>query len=258
MNIAGFHINTELNTLFPGGGSTDFWLNDDKTGTLVSRGPGGRQLRRIEAGGQTFFLKLSGRETLWRHLMMLLHGGLPKSGALREVQMLRQLNAEGFKTMEPVAWGRERLGLLTISGFVLVREVSGRELSELFDESDGFVRMKLMREMGQLVGRLHAKGFFQPVRLKDLIATADGLVLIDRETSKPWRSLFFQRKCRASLIRALRRMLRDGHRIGAGSACAFLRGYREGLAARRKVHARKLAALIFRDLRKTKRNPFSR
>jgi len=249
--MPNFHIRPELQPLFPLGRQMDHWLNSDSAGILLARGPAGRELRIIEAGEQVFFLKRTGRETLWRHLVMLFRGHRPKSGALREVQMLHLLKSSGFETMEPVAWGEQRLGLLTVRGFVLVRKVPGKELAGLFDESEGHMQFRLVREMGHLVGRLHARGFFHPVRLKDLIATNDGLVLIDRETSKPWKSRFFEWRCRSSLIRALRRMLRDGHPIGPGSVCAFLLGYRDGMSEHHKIQMRKFTAQIFADFRKT-------
>lgn len=152
--------------------------------------------------------------------------------------------------MEPVAWGERRQLGLPACGFLVVREVAGQEVAELFDQADGWEKRVLMEDAGRLIGRLHAKGFFHPVRLKDLIHTEGGMVLIDRETSKPRRSLFLKKKCLVSLARAVRRTVRDGHRIGAESAWAFLRGYRQGVVSRWKVPSIELSRLVFGAVRK--------
>lgn len=182
--------------------------------------------------GSVFYLKQTGREPFMYYLRMLLCGHIPCSGALRELKMLQTLRRAGFMTMEPVAWGERRRFGFPVSGALVVREVRGREAADLFEHADGPDRRILMDAAGRLVGQLHAAGFFQPVRLKDLIRTEEGLVLIDRETSKPWKSFFLRKKCINSLQRSARRTLRDGHEIGAGSIVAFLKGYRQGVSSR--------------------------
>ncbi|MGD9874223.1 MAG: lipopolysaccharide kinase InaA family protein [Kiritimatiellia bacterium] len=240
----------DVMALFPQSADAAFWL-DGEIGTLLSIGPGGRELRRVEAGGRVFFLKRSGRESLLKHWFSILHGGRPLSGALREKRMLEQLRARGFAAMEPAAWGQERLPGFRARGFLLVRKVNGEELAELFDKSPGLRKRELMTAAGHLVGRLHARGFLQPVRLKDLILSGGELVLIDRETSKPWPGLFSRRRAAKALARSLRRMHRDGHRPGAGSLYAFLQGYRQGVSEKCIINPLKLAAQVCAELRKT-------
>ena len=150
--------------------------------------------------------------------------------------------------MEPVAWGERRRFGFPLDGFLVVRKVQGDEVAALFDGMDESRRRRLMEEVGQLIGRLHAKGFFQPVRLKDLILTEAGLVLIDRATSKPWPTRFSRQKAAESLARAMRRILRGGHKIGASSASAFLRGYHSGLVVCRNVPWTLLRRDIFRAI----------
>ncbi len=152
--------------------------------------------------------------------------------------------------MEPVAWGERRRFGFPLDGFLVVRKVQGDEVAALFDGMDESRRRRLMEEVGQLIGRLHAKGFFQPVRLKDLILTEAGLVLIDRATSKPWPTRFSRQKAAESLARAMRRILRGGHKIGASSASAFLRGYHSGLVVCRNVPWTLLRRDIFRAVRR--------
>lgn len=199
---------------------------------------------------QGFFLKCSEKEPPGRYLRTIFSGRFPHSAAVRELCMLQKLQTAGFETMESVAWGEQRKFGIPVRGFLLVQEVKGEEFSDLFSQADGRKKKVLMREAGALIAKLHTAGFFQPVRLKDLIRTEQGLVLIDRETSKPWRRMFFLRRAIASLARATRRTLRDGHQIRSGSASAFLKGYLKGLSDRREISATDFRRRLFRSLRR--------
>lgn len=152
--------------------------------------------------------------------------------------------------METVAWGQEWVKGFQFRGFLLVRKVCGKEVSDLFENACGLERNQLMEQVGELIGRLHAKGFYQPVRLKDLICAEQGLVLIDRETSKPWRSFFWKRQCVVSLARAFRRTIRDGYLFGVGSTRAFLQGYQRGVADQWVVTLPLLRKSLFSAIRR--------
>jgi len=236
------HIEPSVEPLFAGQELDSF--------DALMKGGAGKIQRMVLNDGSKFYLKRSKQEPLSKHLRTLLYGQRPRSGALRERLLLQRLRSSGFMTMEPVAWGEKRIFGFPFYGFLVVREVVGQEVSELFDRADGWGKRVLMEKIGRLIGRLHVKGFFHPVRLKDMIHTEDGIVLIDRETSKPWRSLFLKKKCLASLARAFRRTARDGHCIGAGSARAFLRGYREMIASRWNVPLIELSRLVIGAVRK--------
>lgn len=245
-----FYIDPLVKSQFlPNGGNLSFWL-ESEAGTLVSKDPNGRELRRIEADDQVFFLKRSGTESLLRHLRMILFGHCPRCGALREVYMIQRLQSAGFAVMEPVAWGQEWAHGFRFRGFLLVRRVLGKEVADLLENACGRERNQLMEQVGELIGELHVKGFFQPVRLKDLICAEEGLVLIDRETSKPWRSFFWKRQCMVSLARSFRRTVRDSYLIGAGSARSFLLGYQRGVAARWVVSMPQLRKSLFSAIRR--------
>lgn len=229
-------------------------------GEVLSRAEGGREVRRLTVctprGPEEYYLKRLGREPLTMALRMALFGQRPHSGPLRELALIRRLQQAGFAAMEPVAWGEVRRGFLPVSGFLAVRAVAGPDAANLFARLPSLQRRQLMRAVGALVGRLHAAGFYHPVRLKDLIA-AEGhehpwsqLVLIDRETSKPWPSRFSVRRCLASLARATRRTLRDGHRLGPGSVSGFLRGYALGVSGRWRCEPVGLAKDLFKVIRK--------
>jgi len=228
-------------------------------GELMSREKGGRELRRLTLAGpvgpERYYLKRLGRESALLALRMVLFGRRPRSGPLRELELLKRLRSAGFAAMEAVAWGEQSRCGLPLGGFLVVREVPGDDVARLFRQATGGERRRLMFSVGNLIGRLHAAGFYHPVRFKDLIqrAACDGrdgeLVLIDRETSKPWPSIFSQRSCLRSLARTARRTLRDGHRPGAGSVSAFLHGYARGVADRWPVTAQQLIVSAAQALR---------
>ncbi len=231
-----FYIQSEIRALFKEQGFDSFESFMRKDSEKVRR--------LILNDGSAFYLKCCGADPAAIYLKMVLYGRRPRSSALREVHLLKTLRASGFLTMEPVAWGEESLLGVPSRGFLVVREVRGQDVAVLFDELAGVQKRALMKAIGRLIGRLHTSGFFHPVRLKDLIRTEDGLVLIDRETSKPWHSMFLRWKCLSSLETSARRTLREGHRIGAGSACAFLEGYHRGVANHWKVSSCELVSRV--------------
>lgn len=254
------HISPSVAPLFSKGElDAEALFSSPELGEILSQESHGRELRRfsISADGKkhTFFLKRLGKEPFLKTARMLCYGKKPQSGPLRELRLLRCLREAGFLSMEPVAWGEKRFFGVPTGGFLVVREVVGQDVAALFDGFTGAERSCLSREIGCLVGRLHAAGFYHPVRLKDLILAEasqgepERLTLIDRETSKPWPAHFSRTACLRSLARAARRTLRDGHRFGPGSAGSFLRGYADGVASGWSVPARQLAHQFLAALR---------
>jgi len=211
----------------------------------------GREVRRLTLntadGEQTYFLKRCGQEPLTHHLRTLLMGRQPHAAPVRERLLLEIIRQEGFSVMEVVAWGEARSFGLPRSGFLLTREVTGQEVSTLFNDLNSAQKRNLMQAVGALVGRLHAAGLFQPVRLKDLFLTESSdleqgridFVLIDRETGKPWKSGFSWRKCISSLARGLRRTWRNGYHVGTMSLRAFAFGYLDAVAKSHPTPTRK-------------------
>jgi len=228
-------------------------LMNAETGSLLSREGGGREVWRLDdpSDGGCYFLKRRGAESLLPQLELLMRRGKFHSGPVREALMVRLLRDAGFAAMEPVAWGELRRRGIPRGGFFISRGIPGRSLADVFEASAGSARLRAMYNLGLLVGRLHARGFLHPVRLKDLIERPDGgLVLIDRETSKPWPKRFSKSGALAVLARAARRTLRDGHRPGAGSAGRFLRGYHAGIAETWAPQFRTLRRDFMRQLRR--------
>ncbi len=214
-----------------------------------------RMISLAEEGAELrFFLKRRHRESWLGTFSTLLRGRPPLSGPLRERLLVQSLRKAGFAAMEPAAWGQRSVLGVPVCGFILVVGIPGISVAEAFERSAGRRRLDLMERIGLLVGALHRKGFLHPVRLKDLILRErDGeLVLIDRESRKPWRSSYSSRKGIRSIARAARRTLRDGHRIGPGSASAFVRGYLRsvgcGEGAARRAWVRALAGQLRLEL----------
>ncbi|MFH2045189.1 MAG: lipopolysaccharide kinase InaA family protein [Pseudomonadota bacterium] len=208
-------------------------LMDEPVGELLVKGKELRQLRRISISqnGQTrhLFLKRIGREPIGILLRMLVFGRKPCSGPLREKMLIDSLTKAGIPVMRSLAWGEERKYCLPVKGFLLVEGVKGTDLATLYSSSTSSERLLLMEGFGRFVGRLHRKGFFQVVRLKDVfceyIDNKYSFVLIDRETSKPWVSIFLKRRCINSLARAYRRTLRDGYSFTREENKGFIRHY---------------------------------
>lgn len=206
-------------------------------GELLDSGRNGRELRRLKIGikdqTRTFYLKRLAREPFGKLIQMVLFGYLPRSGPLREQLLLKRLNNAGFATMRTVAYGEKRRFGWPVSGFLLVEEVEGAEVAEVYQGCSTVTRHQLMDALGEYLGRLHKAGFFQAVRLKDLflqesLNNIDGVfdfVLIDRETSKPGPSRFTKKRSLETLARATRRTLRDGYLIGRGEIRSFCHGY---------------------------------
>lgn len=251
-----FSIHESVRRLFHAHGLDDFArLLAGDIGELMRRERGGRELRRLSlpdtSDTQQFYLKRLGREPAPRLLKAVLSGHRPLSGPIRELTALRQLRKAGFAVMEPVAWGEQRQFGLPVAGFLAVRGVAGADAAQLFETLRGAERLALLAEVGGLVGRLHAAGFFQVVRLKDLIRDRHSgeFVLIDRETGKPWPTRFSRHRAIASLARAGRRTLRDGHRFGPASLRGFLTGYAQGVTGSWMVSPGELRKLVASRLR---------
>lgn len=251
-----FHIEAPYVPLLGEHGLDSFEaLMNGSVGEIVSSPQDRRKLYRLtlpSADGQVrFYLKRMRDEPPVWLLRSLLYGRRPHSGPLREMQMLTALREAGFAVMRPVAWGEERRWGLPLAGFLVVAEVRGAEVAGLFDGYSGAQRLALLGKVGGLVGRLHAAGFFHPVRLKDLICEEPlRLVLIDRETSKPWPARFSRQRAVTSLARAARRTLRDGHRLGPASVRYFLDGYAAEVADRWPVSVRNLRQMVLDRMRR--------
>lgn len=205
-------------------GDLEFWL-DAEVGRQLFREKAGREIRVIDIAGQRFFLKRSGIESIVRSLPMVFFGLRPCSGALRELRMLRCLKESEFDVMEPVAWGEKSASLTKHRGFLLVRNVDGVEAKKYLKSASPGEQRLLLEKTGELTGRLHAAGFYQAIRLKDLIWSENRLVQIDRETLHPWKTRFSRKRCINALERGIRRTFREEHQLTLWDTRHFFKQY---------------------------------
>lgn len=252
-----FHVEPDSVELLNAHGLGSFAaLMNKSLGEKVSRPDDRGELYRLSLLDHVarvgFYLKRMRGESVVRLSKSFIFGRRPHTGPFREAQLLISLQEAGFAVMKPIAWGEERRYGLPVAGFLLVEEVRGREAATLFDTGSIQQRYELLEEIGALVGRLHAAGFFHPVRLKDLFRDdySRQLVLIDRETSKPWPVRFARKHALTALARSARRTLRDGHRFGAAETRSFLSGYKVGVAPVWAVDYRELRGMMFTQLRR--------
>ena len=223
-------------------------MNPD-LGVLVSS-VSGSEVRRLSIDGEDYFLKRRYEKSLAGVLGLLAYGRRPMSGPMREFRMLRILANHGFRVAEPVAWGETRRLGIPVAGFLVVRAVKGQSMIRAYRDGGTGERVSLMRQLGGLTGRLHAAGFFEPLRMKDLLEDAEGgWTMIDRECRHPWRRGFSARRAITALARTARRTFRDGDRMGGEAGTAFLAAYREAVASCWKVGRAELRRAFFNAYR---------
>lgn len=149
-----------------------------------------RDIQRIILNDKAFYLKRIFTEKITSSIESLCLGKLPHSKPYKELLHIQALQTAGFATMEVVAAGElTRLGIAR-EGFILSKEIKGTDLSILFKQSNLNDRLILISQFAQLNARLHVKGFFSPVRLKDVFYVPSNqqqsrMVLIDREARNP-------------------------------------------------------------------------
>lgn len=253
-----FHIEPSFRPLFIASGLDSYdALMNAPVGTLVSAPQDRRRLYRLELVDlhgkcRRFYLKRMSGEPVLPMLKSLVSGRLPHCGPVRELQLLQALDRNGFAVMEPVAWGEGHRCGLPVGGFLVVAEVCGRDVATLAVTLPEQDRLALFRNVGELVGRLHVTGFLHPVRFKDLILEEETqrLVLIDRETGKPWPQRFSASRAIEALARTARRTLRDGHRFGPAAMRHFFDGYTAGVSNRWAVDAGELRRAVLTRLRR--------
>ena len=239
-----FYCDPDVAQLFgENAGGCEFWLKAE-IGRQLSSERAERELRFVEADGQKFFLKRNGIESICHSLPMLFCGLRPRSGVLRELLLLQCLKKSGFDVMEPAAWGEASAGFFSLRSFLLVRNVEGIDAGKYYRNATSAERRVLLEKTGELTGRVHAAGFFQAIRLKDLIYNNGQLTIIDRETYRPWKDRFKKQRCIAALERAVRRTVRDGHQFDAAGIRGFLKGYVRGVSCRWTVTPRELFRLV--------------
>lgn len=216
------------------------------------------ELRRIElpsgGGGAPViaYLKRTLHERPRKIFNLLMRGQRPHVDTYREMQLICALQSHGIAAMNVMAYGEERWRGLPLRGFVLVEHVEGRELDDLYTHGDAAARAMVMRSFGRLLGRLNALGFYQVVRLKDLICTtapggetaALDLTLIDRAATWASTKRFSRRRCLDCVKRSAERLADDGVMFRGDESASFAQGYVEGLNGRGEIAPQQVLAAL--------------
>jgi hypothetical protein len=200
-----------------------------------------RSMVRISLDGRTFYLKRMHRQTLANSLWILCTGEKPHGTAYREMLHVQELRKAGFDAMEVAAAGEfRRLGMPGES-FLMTHAVEGEDLDPFYRSAPGAQQKEIARRFGELLGKLHASGFYSRVRLKDVLigpgnALADRpFTLIDRETRHPYPRAFSRRKSISLLAAAASRHHRMGIDVRPEVVKYFLSGYVVGVSGRWNV-----------------------
>jgi Lipopolysaccharide kinase (Kdo/WaaP) family len=190
-----------------------------------------RDVRKIQLGENTCFLKRTWVEKAGSALENYLTGSLAHSKPYKEMLQIQQLQYCGFAVAQVIAAGeRLRFGI-PVEGFILTAQAPGQSLPECYDESTPMQKMQILKQLGTLVGQLHRRGFFLSVRLKDVFSkenTRGGkptLTLIDREARNPMPKKFSPGRAKEGLYVSWRRQVRAGDAIPPAGLRAFLQAY---------------------------------
>ena len=232
-------------------------LMDGPVGEAVSIEPGG-EVRRVTIGfhghDRTFYLKRSREEPIRSILEAVMRLRVPQSACYRELSVIRFLQQHDVPVMKPVAWGQQRLLGLPRQGLLLLREVEGQEMTQLFARADTTMRRRLLVAIGALLGRLNRLGLFHRIRLRDLICTelspdecgSVRLVLIDRQASRPEPRRVNLSRCSRCLGNCYCKLITMGYELSVREMLCFLGAYRQALGIRlgRSALARKTAAVV--------------
>jgi hypothetical protein len=120
------------------------------------------ELARADGGAEVFFLKRYEPEylNLWRRLLRFLGWPGAQDEAQREWEGIQRLRAHGFRTAEPVAWGRERRGGVVIRSLVMTAAIPRATAAhELWPRLRGAERRALLERLAEWTARFHGAGF---------------------------------------------------------------------------------------------------
>lgn len=147
-------------------------LTRQNLGSPFKTKPGSEVHKVLLADGTWAYLKRYDEPRQTRGIRQLLHACLRPSIAKCEYMIAKLLRDHNFCVMTPLAWGEERLFGVAISrSAVLVQEVLGVELDSMFrNAASTSDRHELLVRMGELIGELHAIGFYHALRIHDIIA----------------------------------------------------------------------------------------
>jgi len=208
-----------------------------------------RDVRCLELDGQKFYLKRTRSEKAKSALESYGRGRLAHSKPFKEMLQFKHLARLGFDVAEVVATGEELHYGIPQRGFIMTREVEGRDLALVYRAADDTQRCHILEHFGSLLGRLHDNGFYGSTRLKDIIyAEAAGnspkLTLIDRETRNPYPKRATAKRVMSRLLFNIRRQAQQGEGFSEREWICFSEAYCQSLSDRLAFDPGELLATI--------------
>ncbi len=240
-------FNRKYNCFFEESSLTEFnKFNDPDLGILI-RKEREKTVRyfTLERQGETlgFYIKES-RPSLLSHLKYLVkQRRFCKLTTRHELDLLRLYKEQGVSVVDPAVWGEKRFFGIPVSGFLVQREVVGKELTELLIRGDSQERISLLRAYGKFVARQHSAGLLSSVaRVTDMICTSQQnrpwddivLVVIDRERGPLCSESYSLEKASKSLADILVRFLIYVGVPTTKEICYFLKTYLQNIEIDKK------------------------
>lgn len=193
----------------------------------------------------------------------LLRGKTQHSIPQLELNAINLLRENNFPVMKPVAWGERRILTIPVEGFLLVEEVPGKSAESYWQLNNSQIRLRLMQDIGTLLGKLNVAGFFAWVRLKDIICLdmpSDPqkpipLTLIDRECSLDRLQKFTPQNCYQCLAECCGYLLQTKPVATPREIAVFIRFYLEQTQAYGLTSRKKLVSEVRRNLYKLSKQP---
>ena len=218
-----------------------------------------RDVRRLNLDGIKFYLKRTRAEKLSSAVESYCRGRLAHSRPFKEMMQFRWLQKLDFNVAEVVAVGEELHFAVPVKGFIITREVPGRDLAEVYRAAGKPDRNHIMSHFGSLLGLLHLHGFFGSTRLKDIISSGDPgdslkLTLIDRETRNPYPKHATRETVIARLLFNIRRQAQQGEVFSTSEWSAFAASYCRSLADHLSLDANTLLNKFVAKLGQSKKN----
>ncbi|MCP4471763.1 MAG: hypothetical protein GY815_13960 [Gammaproteobacteria bacterium] len=208
-----------------------------------------RDVRCLDLDGQAFYLKRTHSEKALSALESYGRGRLAHSKPFKEMLQFKHLARLGFDVAEIVATGEELHYGIPQRGFIMTREVEGRDLALVYRAADDTERCHILRYFGSLLGRLHAGGFYGSTRLKDIIyagvaGDSPKLTLIDRETRNPYPKRATAKRVTSRLLFNIRRQAQQGEVFSEREWHSFCEAYCQSLSHRLAFDPEALLASI--------------
>lgn len=203
-----------------------------EVGSLVDKGDR-NEIRRIEGGGRTAYLKRRRTSSVAKSIESYLWGRNPHTAPFKEYLHVCSLQQFQLPVMNCIAVGENRKWGFPQFGFILVDEVKGTPLDLVLNLKDMQNNdLRLLRSYGALMAKLHRHGFYGSLRLKDIIVTdtnQSSLVMIDREARHPYPRCRSTIKARHALDRSFRRTRRTSPDFNETHIKIVMQSYNDSL-----------------------------